>query len=326
MVLLFGGINNCADYQNYLIFYQDVGHEGLKNSELSEIGFRFLAYLGNVIGLSYQLFRTLVAIIGLLLIQKTILDFTKKYNLVFLLYFIYPFILDVIQIRNFLAASIVVFSLRFIIKNSRKDDVKYLIAILIAASVHSVSVFFIPFILIKNFTIKQLLNTSIILVPFLCILTSYTFIPNLIRNIAGEDAMFNLEMYFKRANYGFILLWSRQLAICIMSYLGYVSILKSRISQKWLRLDNAIIKLNFYLIIICFPLVMFDGNFTRIFRDISILNYILISHVLYVYPREGHLYLLFAIILGLSFFTMDILISPNVATVLIPFFQSNSYL
>lgn len=326
MVLLFGGINSCADDENYRTLYEVSNSNSFVGYGLSEFGFAFLAFLSNKIGLTYELFRTLISIIGLILLLKTVTEYSNKYNTVFLLYFIYPFMMNVIQIRNFLAAAIIVYSIRFLIQNSKIGDIKFLIGILIAFSIHYASIFFIPFIFLKKYSIKQLIVISLISVPILCGLTKSNIIPNLIGRIVGEGHMFNLESFFQKGHWGFILSWIKQFSIFILCYSAYTIIQKSNLDEKWKILDNIIIKLNIFLIIICFPLMIFNTVYFRLCQDILILNYIIIGHLLYINPKKGYLYFTFAILLGLCFLGDEILYDANFYQVLIPFFQSNSIL
>lgn len=329
MILFFGGIYNCADESNYQSLYGYVNYNNNLISYFyttSTFGFFFLVFLANKIGLTYQLFRTLIGIFALLIIQKTALEYTKKYSLVFLLYFIYPFMLNVIQIRNFLAASIIIYSLQFLVQSSIRGNVKYIIGIFIAISIHYMSVFFLPFIFVKRFSIRQLIITTIIIVPILVGLTSTPIIPNLIQNIISDELMLKVNIYLQRVNWGFLLVWARQLTIFSLTYFCYLKVKNSELDDNWKALNSIIIKLNIYLIIVCFPMVMFNGSFYRLTRDLLFLNYIIISQVLYLSPKKGIIYSIFAIFLCLIYLGLDILTELNVNGVLIPFFQSNSYL
>jgi hypothetical protein len=324
MAFLFGGIYNCSDDIMYQYLYDSIRVSGLPTFARTEVGFTFLAFLCTKIGLTYRFFRTLIAFIGLLLIQKTAFEYTRKFSLVFLLYFIYPFMLDVIQIRNFLAASIVIYSMTFLVQNSKKGDVYYVIGIALATSIHYMSLFFIPFLFANKLTVRRLLTLTLIITPLLCVLTSTPIIPNLVRSIVGEGFMHNIEGYFRRANWGFILLWTRQLAISMLAYLCYIYLQKSDIGEKWKIFGTIVLKLNIYLVIICFPMLMFNGNYFRLLRPVLFLNYILISQSLYLNARKGLVFSLLAVFIVFSYWVMDVLTS-NFGSVLAPFFQSNSY-
>jgi hypothetical protein len=325
LVLFMGGIYNCADDQNYKDFFGYVKQHGLHFFASIEIGFIFLVFVAGKIGLTYTLFRTFIGFIGLILIQKTVLDFTKKYSFVYLLYFIYPFMLDVIQYQNFLATSIVIYSMRFLVQSSKKGDIKFLIGILVAFSIHYMAVFFLPFVLIKKISVKELFLSAVILVPVLCLLTSSPLIPNLVNKVVGKDLAAILEVYFKRAHWGFLLLWARQISISFVTYFCFLLVQESDFDDKWKIFNNLVIKLNIYLVIICFPLMMFDGNFFRLLRPLLILNYIVISQTVFLRQKKGLYLALVALIIIVSYLLMDVL-GTNFHSILIPFFQNNKYL
>jgi hypothetical protein len=326
MILLFGGIYNCADNEAYQALFDYARAHGFHVYASTEVGFSFLVFIVGKFGLSYKIFRTLIPLIGLFLIQKTVFDFTKKYSLVFLLYFVYPFMLDVIQIQNFLAGSIVVYSIRFLTLDIKNGDLKYFIGILIAVSIHYMAVFFLPFVFIKKYSIRELVRVILIFVPVICIITSTQLIPNLVRRIVGDEMMYNLNSYFQRAHWGFILLWGRQLAGFALVYLSYLIVKNEDELDEWNKFNEIIVKLNLYLIIICFPLVMFNGNFLRLYRIILILNYVVISQVYYLNTRKGTVFILLTLAVITLYFGLDILTSSNINSVLIPFFLSNSFL
>jgi hypothetical protein len=326
MVFLFGGMSKCADDIMYQNMFNYMKAHGLTIYATTEFGFTFFVFLCTKIGMSYKIFRTLIAITGLLLIQKTAIEYSKKYSLVFILYFIYPFMLDTIQIRNFLAASIVIYSFSFLAENTKKGDRKYFIGILIAFSIHYMAIFFLPFLFIKKNSVNYLATIALHLVPILCILTSTPVIPNFVRSIVGDQLAASIAMYFQRAHWGFLLLWARQLAFTVLAYYSYLYVKTRDVDERWKDLNTVIIKLNIYMIIICFPLIMFNGNFFRLLRPMLFLDYIIISQVLYLNAKRGLGYSGIAVFLLLSFFAMDILTSDNIMSVLIPFFKFNTYL
>jgi hypothetical protein len=326
MILLFGGIYNCADDPAYRNYYDLVAQKGLSGDGLTEIGFTLLVFVANKLGLSYTFFRTLVGLIGLLLLQNVAIKFTKKYSIVFLLYIIYPFVLDVIQFQNFLASSIIIYSMKYLIEVDKKNNWKYLIGILISVSIHYVAVFFIPFYFLRKVTVKDLFLICLLVVPFLCFITRSSIIPDLIKEVVGEDLMNGLSFYFKKANWGFLLLWARQLSIFGISYICYIVIKESDLSQSYKVFSEVVVKLNMYLIIICIPLMIFNGNFFRILRPLLFLDYILISQTIMINARKGFYYsILTAAICGF-FLISDAFTKANFLTVVTPFFSNNLFL
>ena len=78
----------------------------------TEVGYWALSRVAVDVGLSYDLFAAVVGAVALLLLTSTIRRYTDNLAYVLVLYFFLPFIYDTIQLRKFLAFSVVFFSLR----------------------------------------------------------------------------------------------------------------------------------------------------------------------------------------------------------------------
>ena len=183
MWLLFWGNYKNADYINYYNFFISYTFGG--NIILSsEIGYQLLnkviAYFTN----DFAVFRLIISLLGLGLISSTVEKYTKYTGIVYVLYFIYPFLLDIVQIRNFLAMSIFIFSIRYLISEKKEDNFKYILCILIASSIHYAAILYLPLIFISKFKAKGLIYVSFALMV-ISVLLMYTNIP---QNIALKYA------------------------------------------------------------------------------------------------------------------------------------------
>ena len=138
--------NGNVDYNAYVRNY-DSGvfeHEGL---------FSFLELISKNFGLSYAQFVFFIVTISFLLIWITIKKLNINTAAFCILYFFYPFCLDVIQIRNLLAYSIIFYAFLWLIEGDRKGKIKYAIAVLIASTIHFSSIVYLSILLyefIKN--------------------------------------------------------------------------------------------------------------------------------------------------------------------------------
>lgn len=107
--IIFGLNFNNPDYFNYKAVYN--GNSYILDEPIYLMLCSFFSWLN----MDYQVFVILLSLFGLGLIAKTIIDYSPYPNLVFCLYLIYPFCIDVVQVRSFLACSIVIYAIRFII-------------------------------------------------------------------------------------------------------------------------------------------------------------------------------------------------------------------
>ena len=139
---------NNPDYNNYLRIYN--------NPEIiSDFGFSVLCKAFNGLHLSYNCMLGFISSICLLLLYKTFKRMSDKVALVTMLYMLYPFFADAIQIRNFIAMSIVLYAMKFINnRHEKKDLILYIIFVLLASSFHILALVYLALPIINKFSIK----------------------------------------------------------------------------------------------------------------------------------------------------------------------------
>lgn len=269
MWTMFGANYSNADYANYLATYE-LQEQGVI-FDTSQIGFISLMSVSSTLGLSYNGFLTIVSFIGILLIYSTITKYTDKPNFVFALYFIHPFFLDIVQVKHFLAMSIIVFSIRFLLEYKLASTYKYMAGVLVASSIHFIALFFLPLVFIKKINTRILTLLIIILSIIIFSLDKFNIIKDFTIKIAGET---RIESYFdNRANLGFFVQFFIQL--CTLAIVFYsIKILRKK--NKSSNFTELILMINVYLLIL-FPFYVINGTFERAFRISLILDYILFS-------------------------------------------------
>lgn len=136
----FNSENN--DYGNYLVLYN---YTSLGGTDAGiENGYNIFMRLCSLAGLSFQGFRCLYAAVCIVLVMNFIRRCAISYTYVFILYSIFPFILNTIQIRNYLAIGIMLNAVVFLYKglNERKiikTIFWYVLFVLLAAQFHRIS-------------------------------------------------------------------------------------------------------------------------------------------------------------------------------------------
>ena len=92
---------------------------------LKDFGFKIFVYLGNYLNLEFALFKAIIYFIfGIILINGLVRINKKSANLVLSLYIFYPLILDLVQIRHFMAMSTFIYAISFFIDSIKKNDVR----------------------------------------------------------------------------------------------------------------------------------------------------------------------------------------------------------
>lgn len=110
----------------------------------------------------FWLFRGLIYGGGLYLISNTIKKLSLKKNMVLLLYLIFPFLIDVAQMRNFFAMSILIYAMPFLLKEEIGNILKYILCVILATSVHYIFIIYIGLLVINILTNKILIVIDIL--------------------------------------------------------------------------------------------------------------------------------------------------------------------
>ncbi|MGO4961246.1 EpsG family protein [Jeotgalibaca porci] len=285
--LLMGANTKNPDFNAYLFAYNP-------NRVGSDFGYSLLVKLFNLIGFSYSSFRITISFIGIFLISKTVNKFVKNKSAFYILYFIYPFIVDIVQIRNFLVMSILIFLSPYLLTDKRLDKVKYILGISIAATIQLTAIFYIPLVFITKIRKNILYKIIIIMSTLMIILISVNkpllneFSRFVIMQFGDIDE--RISVYSKiQTNYGFLLLW-------ILQSISYFLIIwanrifkrnnqllnteesnshnivdqEAEIEYKFLTLIKWINILAFFF----FPFYVFQITFSRLMRNIMPLNII----------------------------------------------------
>ena len=145
----------------------------------------------NALGLTYQAFKCVSAFIVLTLISCTILRFAACPILTLLLYAVYPFPIDVAQMRNCLATSVFIFGMGFLLDDVQngdnqgrfltKNDILYCLCIFIATMVHTAAFFWIIILVAKKLNTKW----AAIFTFVFCLLFSAIMTPRFISGLSG---------------------------------------------------------------------------------------------------------------------------------------------
>lgn len=135
-----------ADYTQYALFYEKEETGALIGYHM-EAGYVLLERIGNALHLNFPVFRGIYIGVALCPLLVSIYEYTGKCAFYCLmLYAIYPFLFDVVQMRHLMAVSISVYCLRYLGGKSKWDIVRYCAGIFIAASQHTVALFYLCFL------------------------------------------------------------------------------------------------------------------------------------------------------------------------------------
>lgn len=275
-ILLFFA-TDVPDFENYERVYNYIGAGA--NYISTGVGWLYLCKLGNIIGFTYKEFEIAIFFVCALLIRSIINRFIyeRKYQVyIWALYLLFPVLLECVQIRFFVAETIVLFSIPFLTEKKVLGYLKFLICLMFASSIHSATFFYILFILIPVLNkIKKMLMIIIFFSSIMILIGKDLIIT--IASIYLDEMRISRYLYSTDGvgTYGIIAYTATLLVFLLIA---------KRCLELEIRSDNKRIKdfLNFfyqsaYLSCLVLPLSTFDTNFFRVQRPMWLIMYIALA-------------------------------------------------
>lgn len=263
-LIIFGlGYEN-VDRDNYTLLFEQI-EQGGSGFITSQIGLVLLFKLFIFIGFSYQTSIVFIFLIGITFIHSFVSKYAKNVPLVYLLYFIYPFFLDVVQIKHFLAMSILIFASARLFSAGGKFST--LLFFLLAASFHYIAIFFIPFLFLSSLNIRHFTIVVVLFTVIMFIIVKFNFY---LVFLSSEAILIRVQSYLDNApKFGFLIQMVIQIFICLL-----VLNLKGKLDKYYVdeKFISFVVYLNIYLLIML-PFYMINGNFERVYRVSYIPNF-----------------------------------------------------
>lgn len=276
LLLIFAGNDFNADYLLYERIYNN-----FSEYNKFEFGYNFLIKIANFMGIKYQGFIIIISLIGFLLIIKALKD-KSNINYVLFCYALYPFLLDVTQVRFFLSTAIFINFVPLLTQKNKLSTIKYIFGVLLAASIHMSALVFLIF-LIAKMKFKQIFKFQIvfftIIVTIIIIINGnkIPFINNLMEILSGSKYV----VYFEsQVRFGFLIpLFYYISSILLLNWSNKTLALRANneyinsdiISFSKIVLDLHIVSLAF------FPLFFINLQFIRFYRSLCLVKYCVFS-------------------------------------------------
>jgi len=263
-VLIWGNYAN-ADYISYLNLYNRIGIYG-EGYITTEFLWVYLMKFSNILNLNYTHFLFIISLISFYNIIRTVRKYSKNLNLFFVLYTIYPFFLNAVQIRFFFASSIAILILKY--SKDKYYIFKSFITLLIASFIHYSFFILVPFLFLEKIN-KKYYNRLILIISIVLFISfiNNSYLSILSRFFDTQKIIFYLEN--KPSFLGFIFM-------VLIHFLSFAIFFITYKKIKF-KVDKNIIEIFYKLNIYSFLLIPFyyiNGNFMRIFQFFAIINYI----------------------------------------------------
>lgn len=266
-ILFYGNTNN-PDYSGYLWRY----NSQVYNSSM-EIGYKFLSGFLHMRGFDYQALILAIILISIPFVLVVICKMNCNLHLLFVMYVVPFFVLDVIQIRNFIASMI--FSCAVIMLSEGKKKT-YILMVLLSTLFHRSFIVFLIFVFLSEKTqiSKKIVRLVFAVTIGICILAlvernvvllPISYVSKLLLGESEKGIYFGTYI-----NFGFVLyiiagLCNIMLAwmlVKIINCYEYLTIF----GQKYMNRYKIVYQLNM-LSCVFFPLLMLNSNFLRLLRN-----------------------------------------------------------
>jgi len=228
-----------GDLDSYEIFYYSPN-----DLTRFEAGYIFINDLFSEIGFTFEQFRVILFILCSLLLFFSVRIITDNYNAVILLYALSMFYFLSVALRFYIAFSIAVFAMSFLLKKSKTSMVCFLVLLLFATLFHkSVIVLLVYMIAFLPQPFTKKMNRTFVYISFLSVFFSFVLVllPGLITPMANFvnsmfldvfDDMDHLSNSYLSGNY------SRRYSLYIIFYI--VNVLAYTIAVQNMKRDGKV--------------------------------------------------------------------------------------
>lgn len=247
------------------------------------IGWSFLCKVFYYLGFNYRGMIPFVIFFSVWLISRACKKIGIQEEQVLSLMLIFPGLMNVIQLKFFLAMSIVMYSITYLQKPDEKRYIlKYILGVILAALIHSASIFCIVFLLAVTIerldTSKSILYAMFALIGAVAVLK---FVPTIASKFLREEVV---RRYFTGAIETSSINWIIEISIAwlLMVTVAWLNLKSSGIVVGATKKDagdrEVFLSRSFTMVCligISLPLLLFDQNFHRFIEIEYLIGYMI---------------------------------------------------
>jgi len=274
MFVLFAYMKSNVDMGAYIGFYN--GINSIRDIMITDPGFGLLMYSGRLLGLDYFSFLGYLGVLGLMFLTWTFQKSSKVPAIVLALYFIMDYSAEIIQIRAFIAETVMYILMWDIIEKERFKWLRFFILLTIGITFHSTCFFFalllLPQILKNRKKLIMVVAIICVIVPTAVVLLRYIPIPML-----RDKLQFYVAEQRSRISLTGLLYVTLFLGITVF-------INRTRILNRdwiWQEKLGKLLDIHIVSFIACVLLLYFSSNFYRMLRTVMVVDFIVIGNYYY---------------------------------------------
>jgi hypothetical protein len=268
------------DFEPYYIHYYGLEPPPGESSSYFEFGYSVLVVLFHqILNVSFNVFRAVIYFIGFSLIGKTIWKYSKTPNTILLVYAITLLAVDIVQIRNFLASVVIISSLGLMLD---RKLIRLTVMILLAALLHKVCLVYLV-IPLSLFFYRELDDKYFkpilvaVITAFILIYLSKPLIALSVDVLKDYITILRELSYLEgglTARRSYWVYWCYQ-TLVIYFGMKYHSSGKNTLSNGQYNAQSLLLNVNLWFLVFV-PLFLFNTNFLRIYRNMFLINAIVI--------------------------------------------------
>ena len=259
---------NNLDYSAYYSNYNNLNW--VKGSEYLYFALEFVF---KSLDFSFTQFKIVIALLSYILLAKFANTFAKNSPVFYVLYFIYPFFLDSVEIRHFLGLGIWLNGVSCLLESKHFPRIKYIASIILAAGIQSMYLIFFPLVLCFEVRIRERKNIKYLLLTSSLLSILLVFLPSVTLSIISRSfALFSAFLgndsrneYYNavHTNLGFLVFLAESLFSFFIFWMMYNDQIYVGLQKHEDRLFEFSYVVSIFLIILS-PLYRINGQFMRI--------------------------------------------------------------
>lgn len=296
-------------------------------TQASVLNFSYIAVsnLFKSLNLNFIAFNATLCLLATIFILLIILRFTKNSNIVLSLWYIYPFIDNIVQKRAYYALGLIIIAMPLLFKREFKikNIIWFEVITFIACQIHSMYFLYLtlPLFLLLNHKSQEYVAFFGLIIGFLL----KNQVQSIVNSVFGYSMSSKSDLYFNSlastASLSHTIFWT----IWQLSQLVIILYINKKTNES--NFNRRLLSMNLWGSLLI-PLYSFNPVFTRAFRVILLFNYIIVANNFELkQKRYISWYALGAISLELifvlvSFYMFDIN-NDGLSQMIYPIFENN---
>lgn len=266
--LLWTSKGTYTDFEGYYNIFERINATGT-NSVGATPGWFLLCRLCGMAGFNYYGMSLVLTFLSCLLLHKLFSKFEANENIIWAVMLVFPLLINGIQIRFFLAMSIITFGLKYLIFDNKFAIIKFCICVIVATTIHSAAAIFIVIILAliyEKFSTKT--NILITIIFFAMTVVGVWLVPKIAKVYLYQS---QYDRYIANSYTTTSLKWTLAIIVCWLITLFLLKIINfitpTDIRKKYSEMGYSVVHKRMFnitfLLGLTLPLLIYDRNFHR---------------------------------------------------------------